>query len=264
MVLKSLNCRGFSSGWNNFCFIKIILCIINMDHYRERQKQSSVQFSSVQLLNHIQLFVTPWIAAHQASLSITNSWSLLNWCPLGGWCHLTISSFFSCLQSFPALGSFPVSQLFASGGQSIEHIPFLNLVLYIHLLRNVLPFQFLCIFFPFITFFLLFLCSFIESCNIKCCSVAKSCATLCDSMDCSTSGFPVPHHLLEFAQVHVHWISDTIQPSHCLLPSSPSAFSFSQHQGLFQWVSCLHQVAKVLELQLQHQFFQSVFRIDFL
>ena len=77
MVLKSLNCRGFSSGWNNFCFIKIILCIINMDHYRERQKQSSVQFSSVQLLNHIQLFVTPWIAAHQASLSITNSQSLL-------------------------------------------------------------------------------------------------------------------------------------------------------------------------------------------
>ena len=108
-------------------------------------------------------------------------------------------------------------------------------------------------------FFLLFLCSFIESCNIKCCcSVAKSCATICDPRDCSTSGFPVPHHLLEFAQVHVYWISDTIQPSHSLLPSSPSAFSFSQHQGLFQWVNCLHQVAKELELWLQHLSFHKI------
>ena len=56
-------------------------------------------------------------------------------------------------------------------------------------------------------------------------------------MDCSTPGFPVPHHVPEFAQVHVHWISDAIQPSHPLLPSSLSAFNLSQHQGLFQWVS---------------------------
>ena len=63
-------------------------------------------------------------------------------------------------------------------------------------------------------------------------------------------GFPVLHHLLEFAQVHVHHISDAIQPSHTLLPFSPPAFSLSQHQGLFQLISCSHQMAKVLELQL--------------
>ena len=69
-----------------------------------------------------------------------------------------------------------------------------------------------------------------------CCrySVAKLCSTLCDPMDWSTPGLPVPHHLLEFAQVCVHWISDTTQLSHPLLPSS--AFNLSQHQGLFQWV----------------------------
>ena len=63
-------------------------------------------------------------------------------------------------------------------------------------------------------------------------------------------GLPVLHYLPEFAQTHVHWVGDPIQPSHPLL--SPSAFSLSQHQGLFQWVSSSHQVAKVLELQLQH------------
>ena len=77
---------------------------------------------------------------------------------------------------------------------------------------------------------------------------------LCHPMDCSTPGLSVPHHLTEFAQVHVHWIGDAIQPSHPLSPSS--AFNLSQHQGLFQWVSSLHQVAKRLELQLQHQSFQ--------
>ena len=84
-----------------------------------------------------------------------------------------------------------------------------------------------------------------------CCSVAKSHPTLWGPMDCSRSGFSVPHHLPEFAQVHVHWISDATQPSHLPLPSSPSAFNLSQHQGLFQWVDdWLHQAPKVLELQL--------------
>jgi len=77
----------------------------------------------VQSLSLVWLFVTPWTAAHQASLSITNSQSLLNSCPSSRWCHPTISSFvvpFSfCLQSFPASGSFPITQLFLSGGQSI-------------------------------------------------------------------------------------------------------------------------------------------------
>ena len=75
---------------------------------------------------------------------------------------------------------------------------------------------------------------------------------------------PVPHHLLEFAQVHVHWIGDAIQLSLPLSPSSPPAFNLSRHQGIFQWVSCLYQVAKVLELQLQHQLFKRVFKVGFL
>ena len=62
-------------------------------------------------------------------------------------------------------------------------------------------------------------------------------------MDCSMPGFPALHCLLEFAQTHVHWVSDAIQPSHPLLPSSPLAFKLSQHQGLFQWVSSSSQVA---------------------
>ena len=97
----------------------------------------------------------------------------------------------------------------------------------------------------------------------KNCSVVQSYPTLCNPRDCSTPGLPVPHHLPEFAQVHVHCIGDAIQPSHPLIPSSPSAFNLSQHQGLFQWASCLHQVTKILEFQLQHQSFQWVFKVDF-
>ena len=91
-----------------------------------------------------------------------------------------------------------------------------------------------------------------------------SCVRLCDPMDCSTPGFPVYHQLPELAQIHVHRVGDAIQPSHPLASPSPPAFSVSQHQGLFQWVSSLHQVAKVLEFQLQHQSFQWIFRTDFL
>ena len=92
--------------------------------------------------------------------------------------------------------------------------------------------------------------------------VAQSCLTLCDPMDCSTPGFPVHHQLPETAQTHVRQVSDAIQPSHLLSSPSPPAFNLSQHQGLFQWVSSLYQVAKVLELQ--HQPFQWIFRTDFL
>ena len=81
-------------------------------------------------------------------------------------------------------------------------------------------------------------------------------------MECTTSGFPVHHQLLELAQTHVHRVSDAILPSHPLLSPSPPAFSPSQYQGLFQLVSALHQVAKVLELQPQNQSFQLIFRID--
>ena len=72
-------------------------------------------------------------------------------------------------------------------------------------------------------------------------------------MDCSMPGLPVHHQLPEFTQTHVHWVSDAIQPSHPLLSPSPPTFNLSQHQGLFKWVSSSHQVAKVLEFQLQHQ-----------
>ena len=97
----------------------------------------------------------------------------------------------------------------------------------------------------------------------SCCSVTKPCLTLCDPVDCSMPGLPVPHHLLVFAQVHIHRIGDAIQLSYPLSPSSPSALNLSQHQGLFQWVDSSHLVAKVLEVQLQHQSFQWVFRVDF-
>ena len=86
-------------------------------------------------------------------------------------------------------------------------------------------------------------------------------------MDYSMPGFPVLHSLLEFAQIHVPWASDAIQPSHPLSSPSPPAFNLSQHQGLFQWISCSHQMASVLEFQLQHQSFSEYsglisFRID--
>ena len=87
-------------------------------------------------------------------------------------------------------------------------------------------------------------------------SVAQSCLTLCNCMDRSTPGLAVHHQLPEPAQTHVHRVSDAIQPSHLLLSPSPPAFNLSQHQGLFKRVNSSHQVAKVLEFQLQHQSFQ--------
>ena len=79
------------------------------------------------------------------------------------------------------------------------------------------------------------------------------CPTLCNSMNRSMPGLPVHHQLPKFTQTQVHWVSDAIQPSHPLSPLSPPAFNLSQHQRLFKWVSSSHQVAKVLEFQLQHQ-----------
>ena len=75
-------------------------------------------------------------------------------------------------------------------------------------------------------------------------------------MDGSMQDLPVHHQIPEFTQTHVHWVGDAIQPSHSLPAPSPLALNLSQHQGLFQWVSSSHQVAKVLEFQLQHQSFQ--------
>ena len=83
----------------------------------------------------------------------------------------------------------------------------------------------------------------------------QPCLTQCDPMDCSMPGLRVHHQLQKLAQIHVHWVGDAIQPSHPLSSPSPT-FNLSQHQGPFKWVSSSHQVAKVLEFQLQHQSFQ--------
>ena len=80
----------------------------------------------------------------------------------------------------------------------------------------------------------------IISAILLCCSVAKSCPTLCDPMNYSMPGFPVLHYLLKFVQTHVHWVGDAIEPSHPRSSPSPPAFNLSQHQGLFQWISSSH------------------------
>ena len=91
-----------------------------------------------------------------------------------------------------------------------------------------------------------------------CCSVDHLCPTLCDPIDCSMAAFPVLYHLPEFAQIHVHWVSDAY-----LTISSSAPLSFAlNYQAVFQWVSFSHQVAK--GFQLQHQFFQQIFKLDFL
>ena len=84
---------------------------------------------------------------------------------------------------------------------------------------------------------------------------------LWNPMDCSTPGFPVYRQLPELAQTHVHQVGDAIQPSHPLSSSSVPALNISQHQGLFQWASSSHQLAKVLEFQPQHQFFNLSIRL---
>ena len=94
--------------------------------------------------------------------------------------------------------------------------------------------------------------------------VAKSCLILCDPMDCSMPDFPALHHLLEFAQLMS--IKSVMPSNHLILCHSLlfPTFNLSQHQGLFRWVCLSHQMAKVLEFQIQHQAFQWIFRTDLL
>ena len=120
-----------------------------------------------------------------------------------------------------------------------------------------------CVFVPelsIVLWKLLHCCLFLAYCHIRSVqfsSFAQSCPALCNPMNCSTPGLPDHHQLPQFTQTHAHWVSDAIQPSHHLLSPSPPAPNPSQHQGLlFQWVNSLHEVAKVLEFQLQHQSFQ--------
>ena len=104
----------------------------------------------------------------------------------------------------------------------------------------------------------------IELSSVQFSSVAQSCPTLCDPMNRSTPGLPVHHQLLQFTQTHVHRVSDAIQPSHPLSSPSPPAANPSQHQSLFQWVNSSHEVAEVLEFQLQHHSLQRNPRADLL
>ena len=132
-------------------------------------------------------------------------------------------------------------------------IPILNfdyLDLYIFNYKLVYAFIFFFFFFPFIF--------------IHFSSVTQLCPTLCNPMNCSKPGLPVHHQLPELTQTHAHRVGDAIQPSHPLLSPPPSAPNPSQHQGLFQWVNSSHEVAKVLEFQLQHQSFQWTPRTDLL
>ena len=102
-------------------------------------------------------------------------------------------------------------------------------------------------------------------CSYHCCfSVSESCLTLCNPMAYSVPGSSVLFYLLQFAQTHVHWVGDASQPSHPPLPPFPFAFNLVQHQGLFQWVVCSYQVAKLLEFALQYRSFQWIFMVDFL
>ena len=89
--------------------------------------------------------------------------------------------------------------------------------------------------------------------DIQFSSVTQSCPTLCDPMNRSIPGLPVHHQLPESIQTHVHWVSDTIQPFHPLSSPFPPALNLSQHQVLLKLVNSSHEVAKVLEFQLQHQ-----------
>ena len=95
-------------------------------------------------------------------------------------------------------------------------------------------------------------------------SVTQSCLTLCDPMNHSTPGLPVHHQLPEFTQTHVHRVTDAIQPSHPLSFPSPPAPNPSQHHSLFQWINSSHEVAKILEFQLQHHSLQRNPRADLL
>ena len=108
-----------------------------------------------------------------------------------------------------------------------------------------------------------FLFPLMSYCTLQFSSVTQSCPTLCDPMNCSMPVLPAHHQLSESTQTHVHWVGDAIQ-LYPLSSPSPPALNLSQHQGLFKWVSSSHQVAKVLEFQIQHQSFQWTPRTDLL
>ena len=116
---------------------------------------------------------------------------------------------------------------FYSAGCSINVLVWVRIFCLVHSVLSLVGFLLLWFWY---CFCLLPVAEILASC---CCSVAKPYLNLCSPMNCNTPGFPVLHYLLEFAQTHVHWVGDAIQPSHPLPPFSPFAFDLSQHQGLF-------------------------------
>ena len=177
--------------------------------------------------------------------------------------HLILCHFFSSPQSFRESGSFPMSQLFTSNGQSTRAsasvLPMDIQGWYPLVLTGLISLQskeFSRVFASIITkhkFFStqpsLWSNSHISTSDqIR--SVAQLCPTLCNPMNHSTPGHPVHHQLTEFTQIHINWVSDVIQPSHPLSSPSPLAPNPSQHQRLYQWVNSSHEVAKILDFQL--------------
>ena len=168
---------------------------------------------------------TPGLPIHQQLLELTQTNVHVHWVSDAIQPSHPLVLFSTCLHSFPAFGSLPVSQLFLSGGQSIG----------VSATASVLPMNTQDWFPLGWTGWTSF-----HFTSVQFSSVTQSCQNLCDPMNRSTPGLPIRHHLPEFTQTHVHWVNDASQPSHPLLSPSPPAFSLSQPQGLFQWVSSSH------------------------
>ena len=234
-------------------------------------------FSSVQSLSRVWLFETPWTAACQASLSITNSWSLFRLMSIG--LVMPSSHLILCHPILLSLSIFPSIRDFSN--ESFLRIRWLKYWRWSFSISPSSEYSRL-IFFRINWLDLLEVQGTLKSlsqhhssnASILWCSafficfsfssVAQSCPTLYNPMNRSTPGLSVLHQLPESTQTHVHWVGDVIQPSHPLSSPSPPALSLSQYQGLFKWVSSSHQVAKVLDFQLQHQSFQWTLRTDLL
>ena len=263
----------------------------------------SVQFSSFQSLSCVWLFATPWIAACQASLSITISRSSLRLTSIKS---VMLSS--HLILGRPLLLLPPISSIRVFSNESTlpmrwpkywgfsfsiipsKEIPglisfrmdWLDLLAVQGTLKSFLQhhssnasilrrsaFFTVQLSHPYMTTGTWPLTTTkktfqLNSYWVQFSSVTQSCLMLCNPMDCGTPGLPVHHQLLEFTQTHVHWVSDALHPSHLLSSPSPLALNLSQHQGLFQLVSSSHQVAKVLGFQLQHQSFQWALKTDLL
>ena len=150
-----------------------------------------------------------------------------------------------------------LSDFFLNVSYQIQRILSIPWVLTVYLLGMLISFDELFKWY----FFSFFVCWYG---SVQFSSVAQSCTTLCNPMNHTTPGFPAHHQLPESTQTHANRVGDAIQPPNPLSSPSPPASKPSQHQSLFQWVNSLHEVAKLLEFQLQHQSFQWTPRTDLL